>query len=214
MSEKCLASERDFRGFPRRWLAGYVLLCMGLWSPQQTVLAADEQEREIEEVQVLGEQSQVALARSIREAEVHMYDLFNALNSTDAYDVTCRFHDVTGSRVPDWRCEIGFMANAGYRNSQEFLQFCFSLMPDEGPNTNALPPTCILPKTAEQVYRDNRHILADMNAEMLALAQENPELAQAMLDLYAKGQRMQELQLRQRENSGGFLRRLFGRKER
>lgn len=224
--EKLPVGNRPYRGNPFtiggsgrgsacRCLIRYAVLCMGLWLAQQTVLAADNQQREIEAVEVVGERSQVALARSIREAEVRLYELFNELNSTDDYDVTCRFVQVTGSRVPDWRCEIGFMARAGYRNNQEFLQSCFILVSDEssGPNTNGLQHACILPKTDGQMYWENRDELTAMNAEMLALAKDNPELAQAMLDLYAKRQRMQELQLRQRENTGGFFRRLFGGKE-
>jgi hypothetical protein len=190
-------------------------LCMGLWLAQQTVVAAEEPQLPIEEIQVTGPRSMILLGQEIRKAEVQMYNLFNELNSTDDFDVTCGFVKDTGTQISAWKCMVGFMSHAEHRNTQEFLQTCFSPVSeaDEQVNTQGLPPSCFLPKTDEQLNWENREKLDAMNAEMSALAKENPALAQAMLDLYAKKQRMQGLQLSKRENSGRFFRKLFGRKE-
>ena len=171
------------------------VLCLGLLLAQQSAVAAEEPQRPIEEIEVIGERSLISLEHEIRETEVQMYELFNDLNSTDDFDVTCRNVIHTGTLIPTWECDAGFMTRERFQNVQDFLQSGF------------------IPRTDEQMYWENRHKVAALNAEMLALAKENPALARAMLDLHAKRQRMEELQRQKRENTGGFFRRLFGREE-
>jgi hypothetical protein len=173
----------------------YAMLCMGLVLAQQSAVAAEGPERPIEEIQVIGERSLITLQNEIRADEVQMYELFNDLNSNDDFDVTCRNITHTGTLIPTWECDAGFMTRERFQNVQDFLQSGF------------------IPKTDEQMYWENRHKVAALNAEMIALAKENPALARAMLDLHAKRQRMEELQLGKRENTGRFFRRLFGREE-
>ena len=155
-------------------------------------LRAAERERAIEEIEVIGERSLINLQIEIREAEVQMFDIFNDLNSTDDFDVNCRNVTHTGTLIPTWECDAGFMTRERFQNTQDFLQFG------------------TIPKTDEQMYWENRHRVEALNAEMLALAKENPALAEAMLDLHAKRQRMEAAQQRKREQTKGFFSRLFG----
>lgn len=173
----------------------YAVLCMGLWLAQQSAVAAEGPQRPIEEIEVIGERSLLLLENEIREVEVQMFEIFNDLNSSDDFDVTCRNITHTGTLIPTWECDAGFMTRERSQNVQDFLQSGF------------------IPRTDEQMYWENRHKVEALNAEMIALAKENPALARAMLDLHAKRQRMEELQLRKRENTGRFFRRLFGREE-
>jgi hypothetical protein len=166
---------------------------MGTAQEAETATAIPVRQRPIEEVEVIGERSLLNLQIEIRNQEVAMYNIFNDLNSTDDFDVNCRNVTHTGTLIPTWECDAGFMTRLRFQNAQDFLQFGF------------------IPKTDEELYWENRHKVEALNAEMLALAKENPELAQAMLDLHAKRQRMEALQQAKREATNGFLGRLFGR---
>ena len=164
-------------------------------------LAADEQatqtqaarERPIEEISVVGERSALFLLEEIKNAEVLMYDIFNDLNSTDDFDVNCRNVTHTGTLIPEWECDSGFMTRERFQNTQDFLQFGF------------------MPKSDEEMYWENREKVAALNAEMLSLAKENPGLAEAMLDLNAKRERLEEIESRKREKTKGFFSRLLGK---
>ena len=150
-------------------------------------------ERPIEEISVVGERSTLFLLEEIKNAEVLMYDIFNDLNSTDDFDVNCRNVTHTGTLIPEWECDSGFMTRERFQNTQDFLQFGF------------------MPKSDEEMYWENREKVAALNAEMLSLAKENPELAEAMLELNAKRQRLEEMESRKREKTKGFFSRLLGK---
>jgi hypothetical protein len=85
------------------------------------------------------------------------------------------------------------MTRLRFQNTQDFLQLG------------------MIPKTDEEMYWENRHKVEALNAEMIALAKENPALAEAMLELHAKRQRLEEMQQAKREETRNFFGRLFGR---
>ena len=144
-------------------------------------------ERPIEEISVVGERTTLFLLEEIKNAEVLMYDIFNDLNGTDDFDVICRNVTHTGTLIPTWECDAGFISRERFQNAQELLQFG------------------LIPRSDEDMYWDNREKVAALNAEMLSLAKENPELAEAMLDLHAKRQRLEEMESRKRERTKGFF---------
>ncbi len=147
----------------------------------------------IEEITVVAEPSTIFLLGEIKNAEVMMYDIFNDLNSTDDFDVICRYITYTGTLIPTWECDAGFMTRERFRGAQNYLQFGF------------------IQKTDEELYWENRDRVEALNAEMLSLAKENPGLAEAMLDLNAKKQRLEEIESGKRESTKGFFSRLLGR---
>lgn len=183
-----------------RTLAISILLIASLL-PNPELSAAEEtaaatipvRERRIEEVEVIGERTMLNLQIEIRNQEVEMYNIFNDLNSTDDFDVNCRNVTHTGTLIPTWECDAGFMTRLRFQNTQDFLQLG------------------MLPKTDEEMYWENRHKVEALNAEMIALAKENPELAEAMLDLHEKRQRLEAMQQEKREATRSFFGKLFGR---
>ena len=160
---------------------------------EQIPEAPAARERPIEEIEVIGERSTISLIYEIQQAEVQMYDIFNDLNSTDDFDVICRNVTHTGTLIPTWECDAGFMTRERFQNTQDFLQFGF------------------VPRSDEEMYWDNRDKVEALNAEMLELAKENPTLGQAMLELHAKRQRLEDKETRKREKTKGFFSRLLGR---
>ena len=87
------------------------------------------------------------------------------------------------------------MTRERFRGTQDYLQFGF------------------IQKTDEELYWENRDRVEALNAEMLSLAKENPALAEAMLDLNAKKQRLEAIESGKRESTKGFFSRLLGRDE-
>ncbi|MDG2174685.1 MAG: hypothetical protein P8M72_00895 [Gammaproteobacteria bacterium] len=161
----------------------------------QSAQTRPARERPIEEISVVAEPSTLFLLQEIKDTEVLMYDIFNDLNSTDDFDVICRNVTYTGTLIPVWECDAGFMTRERFRGAQDYLQFGF------------------IQKTDEELYWENRDRVEALNAEMLSLAKENPGLAEAMLDLNAKRQRLEEIESGKRENTKGFFSRLLGREE-
>ena len=147
----------------------------------------------IEEITVVAEPSTIFLLEEIKNAEVMMYDIFNDLNSTDDFDVICRNITYTSTLIPTWECDAGFMTRERFQGAQDYLQFGF------------------IQKTDEELYWENRDRVEALNAEMLSLAKENPGLAEVMLDLNAKKQRLEEIESGKRESTKGFFSRLLGR---
>ena len=164
-----------------------------LASDEQSIQTQPARERPIEEIAVVGERSTLLLLNEIKDAEVMMYDIFNDLNSTDDFDVNCHNVTPTGTLIPVWECDAGFMTRERFQNTQDFLQFGF------------------MPKSDEEIYWENRKKVDALNAEMLSLAKENPGLAEAMLDLHGKRQRLAQMESRKREKTKGFFSRLLGK---
>jgi hypothetical protein len=162
---------------------------------EQAAQTEPVRERPIEEISVVAEPSTLFLLQEIKDTEVLMYDIFNDLNSTDDFDVICRNVTYTGTLIPTWECDAGFVTRERFRDAQDFLQFGF------------------IQRTDAELYWENRDRVEALNAEMLSLAKENPGLAEAMLDLNAKRQRLEEIESGKRENTKGFFSRLLGREE-
>lgn len=179
---------------------GHRLLLLGIGLIPLSVVAEAPSEPParqppIEEIEVIGERSLLQLRLEIKQAEVHMFDLFNALNSTDDFDVTCRNVTHTGTLIPTWECDAGYMRRARFQNVQDFLNF-------------GIPP-----KSEQELWWENRHKTEQLNAEMKAVAREHPELASAMIELHEKRQRLEELEQERLAETKGFFSRLFGRRK-
>jgi hypothetical protein len=149
-------------------------------------------DRDIEEIEIIGQRSNQALRLEIQRVEERMFSLFNDLNSSDEFDVTCGKVTHTGTLIPVWECDVGYLKRARHLDALDFLQFGFPA------------------RTEEQLYWDLREKSVEMNTEMRALALEHPELAEAMLTLNAKRNELAERE-REKRSSGGLLSRMFGR---
>jgi len=161
----------------------------------QAAPARPAREIPIEEIEVIGERSTISLLHEIRDTEVRMFEMYNELNANDDFDVTCRDVVHTGTLIPEWECDVGFMRRERFNNMQDFFLIGG------------------VPRSDEDMYWENRDKLEALNAEMLALAKETPPLARAMLDLHAKRQQLEAMEARRREKTKGFFKRLFGKDE-
>ena len=79
-------------------------------------------ERLPEEVLVTGQRLFRDMERRIREAEDHMYALYNDLNDDDRYDFHCSWDQPTGTRIRVRNCRPQFLIQATSEQATNFLQ--------------------------------------------------------------------------------------------
>lgn len=78
----------------------------------------DEQDGELIRIEDL---SRFELNNYINEAEEQFYARFNALNSTDRYDITCRKEKRVGSNIPVRACTPKFFTEAMADSASNFM---------------------------------------------------------------------------------------------
>lgn len=123
------------------------------------------------------------LRAETRELEQYMYEVFNALNSTDDFDVACGEKKVTGSTIPQWSCEAAFMRDAASRSVAGRFDNPGAAMA----NTQG----GFIPQSTRQVAFNERKKTQELNDEMLALARRNNALAAAMIAFNAKREQLE-----------------------
>jgi len=126
----------------------------------------------------------LALRAETRQLEQQMYDLFNALNSDDQFDVACGEHKVTGSTIPEWRCEAAFMRNASARSTSSRF--------DNPLAAAANTQGGYVPQSSRQIGFNQRKKVEQLNQEMMTLARQNPPLAAAMIAYNDKRQQLEK----------------------
>ncbi len=125
----------------------------------------------------------IALRAETRQLEQHMYEVFNALNSTNDFDVACGEKKVTGSTIPEWTCEAAFMRDAASRAVAGRFDNPGAAMA----NTQG----GFIPQSTRQVAFNERKKTQELNDEMMALARRNNELASAMIAFNAKREQLE-----------------------
>lgn len=121
-----------------------------------------------------------------RQLEQQMYAVFNRLNSTDDFDVTCAEQKVTGSVIPEWSCDAAFMKNANARDASARF--------DNPSGGGQISPYEFIPQSKRQISFKNRKKAEELNAEMTSLARQNPELASAMIAYNNKLKQLEALE--------------------
>jgi len=117
---------------------------------------------ELEEITVFGE-SLLSLKSRVIKAEDIKYKLFNALNSTNDFDITCEMRAPTGSIIKRRYCNPRFMMKAESEATFVFLTL------------GILPPSDI------ELAMLNAHKTEALNKEMVELGMKHPLLAKAMI---------------------------------
>lgn len=117
----------------------------------------------------------ISVRAEAQQLEQQMYTVFNELNSSDDFDVTCSEKKVTGSLIPEWSCDAAFMRNAEAQGSAGRFD-----NPSNG-GTGTLSRYEPVPQSKAQVSRKTRKKTEELNAEMMSLARQHPELASAMI---------------------------------
>lgn len=147
----------------------WVLTLLAAFTPA-LALAADSRETERLPVEVIVAQplSFKALNNLMRQAEMRMFDMFNALNDDEQYTIRCYKDRRTGTKIVQRVCAPNFARKSASLNAQAFL----ADLSGNGAVRSA-------PVAAEVDY--HRPIL---ERRMEELARENPEFLEAMIDYY------------------------------
>jgi hypothetical protein len=194
------------------------MCCLALWlwicmvgavqaQPQQSDLQSGSDP--IEEVEVTGQASRLALRVEIVAAETRMFDLFNQLNDMRQFNISCEAVMVTGSRIAERECVPAYMKRARMTSAQNFLLFDLTPhIPGSKMGGGKSLGTKGAPEAQQQLWFRNNHKHEAFNANFRELAAQHPQLASAALDLQAKRARLEELEASQRKE--GTLGRIFG----
>ena len=138
---------------------------------------SEEQEETIEEITVIGQQQIFTLQQQIIQAEDRAFDIFNELNDDDMYDIHCRMEARTGTLLKKRMCRPNFYHRATADNASEYLALIGEYSNYGGPS----------PST-RNVFTYRFPIFKDKVKE---LAKENPELLDAMQEIFALTEELQ-----------------------
>lgn len=153
--------------------------------PTETSMERVKQEQGMEEITIIGQQELFSLKKETIRAEGLKFEIFNSLNSTDDFDITCEMIVPINSHIKHRVCDVKFMKKARTEEARRLLDTAFRVAGASG-----LPPEEVVVKN----YLDFGLIRSDqqlaglytakfkaLNKEMIALAVEHPELATAMI---------------------------------
>jgi hypothetical protein len=132
--------------------------------------AGEDVDETIDEITVMGARSLAMMRAEVIKAEDAIYELFNELNDDDGYDIICKKETRIGSQIPQRVCLARM-----YRD-----EVAMATVDQEGP---AMPVGNMTRSSRNQA------ILID---KMRALANEHPELLDALKKRYALDQRYKE----------------------
>lgn len=138
--------------------------------PVETSIS-DAQETIIEEITVIGQQLLYSLKFEAIRAEDLKFELFNSLNSTDDFDITCEMRAPINSHIKRRFCDVNYMKEAQADDVRDFLNFGGWIRSD-------------LQLAVEFTSKTKA-----LNKEMIDLAVKHPELATAMIRAHELKQR-------------------------
>ena len=125
---------------------------------------AEESSEPIEEIVVHGHKSIIDLKHEMYEAQEAVYDIFNALNSDDDYDIRCYEEVPTGSKIPRRVCRTEKLGDILAGRTQRMMR-----------GEPYVSPTAQIKKMKER-----------MLAEMTELVSTHPEFLKALESYDAK----------------------------
>ena len=82
---------------------------------------AQDSDRPIEEIQVLGSRTLYSIRMEIVDEENKIFSMFNELNSDDDFDILCDNITPTGSHIRQRVCEPRFVTETRARMAQDFM---------------------------------------------------------------------------------------------
>ncbi len=137
---------------------------------------SDSQEYILEEIIVEGGSILNSLRVEMMKAEDLKFEMYNSLNSTDDFDITCEWRAPMGSNIKRRVCEAGYIKKARAENGSLFLDNM--KYETEFINSSDLYLAVKLAQKTEA-----------LNREMVDLAKKHPYLAKAMINEYEIKQR-------------------------
>jgi len=156
--------------------------------PQKNPIDSVLEEYVLDEIRVTADNTLRSLRKEIRMANEVKYEIFNELNSTDDFDITCKWQVPTGTLFRQWGCITGYMEKA---RSREMDLWRLS----EGK---------FLPASDWQLSVEFAHKHKALMKEMVDLALKYPELATAMIRA-EEVQRLYEAEHRRRFKDSIFI---------
>ena len=166
----------------------FYFLSSGIFAKEtvnETSTDIDKLEYTLPEVIVKGDNSMHALKMGVIRAEELKFEVFNNLNSTDDFDITCDWSAPTGTLIKYWRCDVEYMRKA----REEAI-------------TKAMELGLVGPMISEsQLAIENAHKTRALNKEMKALAVQYPEMAIAMINAHEMQQLYRDERRKRYKNS-------------
>jgi hypothetical protein len=143
--------------------------CAGIYA-EETIKDAstdsDLTEYTLPQITVIGDTSMGSLERDVIEAQELKFKVFNNLNSTDDFDITCEWRELQNSRIKKWICDVGYLRKAREYAIRDWIENGITI-PSDG---------AFLVQ-----YADKGRAL---NREMRALASKYPEMALAIVNVH------------------------------
>jgi hypothetical protein len=149
--------------------------------PTEYTFDSDAREYILEDIIVKGEGFLRSLRVEMIRAEDLKFEIFNTLNSTDEFDITCEWRVFLGSNISTRFCDVGYMKKA--RTGDIGLSMDNYLM-ENGANY-----TQLLYRSDHQLTGEFAHKTEALNKEMVELGSKHPSLAKAMINEYELKQR-------------------------
>jgi uncharacterized protein len=136
----------------------------------------DAREYMLDEIIVKGGSILSSLEMERISAEDLKFDIFNSLNSTDDFDITCEWRAPLGSRISRRVCEAGYIKTAREEDARLFMD-------------NMKYDTEFLNRSDQIRIGKSAHKTEALNKEMVNLSKKHPSLAKAMINEYELKQR-------------------------
>ena len=83
--------------------------------------ASSNQEKPMEEITVIGQRQIFSLRKQVIQAEDHAFEIFNALNDDDDYDVHCEMRAPIGTHIKKRICLPNFYHKAAMVEGQSYI---------------------------------------------------------------------------------------------
>ncbi len=147
----------------------FCFICTGITAKdadKETSAESDTLEYTLPEILVRGDNSMHSLKMEVIKAEELKFEVFNNLNSTDDFDITCEWRTLTGSRLKHWKCDVEYMRKARAESLSNWRM-------------GGAP----MPSDSQLAIRHADKTRA-LNKEMKALATRYPEMAIAMVNAH------------------------------
>lgn len=119
----------------------------------------------LDEITVTADRSLLSLHKEVRRADEVKFEIFNKLNSTDDFDITCKWRTPTGTLLRQWSCVAGYMDKARSEDMDRWKSF----------------PGKVTPRSDRQLSTEFAYKHRALKKEMIDLAVKHPELAAAII---------------------------------
>ncbi|MBN1832440.1 MAG: sel1 repeat family protein [Deltaproteobacteria bacterium] len=148
---------------------------------------SDAREYILEDIIIEGKRVLHSLKMEMIRIEDLKFEIFNSLNSTNDFDITCEIRELTGSIIPRRVCEAGYMKKARVEDMQIFLDgFMDAYVQDPGFPTRFQP---LFPRSDDLLIGEFAQKAEALKKEMIELGSKHPLLGKVMMYEYELKQR-------------------------